>query len=130
SAPDPWLTVLGVAAEVRHEGIDGTPRPAPDVYFPLTQFPMRLPLTVNFLVRPQPGVTAASLLPALRRQMQAISPDLPLFDVAMLQERLDRQRLRARFPAVLIGLFAALALVLAAAGAAGLAPGGGRGGRP
>jgi macrolide transport system ATP-binding/permease protein len=120
NAQDPWLTVLGVAADVKHEGIGAAPRPASDVYFPLTQFPLRLPLTINFLVRPKPEVAIASLMPALRRQMQAISADLPLFDVATLQERLDRQIRKARLPVVLIGLFAALALVLAAGGIFGL----------
>jgi predicted permease len=117
---DPWLTVLGVAADVKHEGIGAAPRPASDVYFPLTQFPLRLPLTINFLVRPQPGVAIAGLMPALRRRMQAISADLPLFDVATLQERLDRQIRKERLPVVLVGLFAALALLLAAAGLLGL----------
>jgi predicted permease len=117
---DPWLTVLGVAADVKHEGIEAAPHPASDIYLPLTQFPLRLPLTINFLVRPQPEVAIASLMPALRRQMQAISADLPLFDVATLQERLDRQIRKARLPVILIGVFAALALVLAAGGILGL----------
>jgi predicted permease len=120
NAQDPWLTVLGVAADVKHEGIGASPRPASDVYFPLTQFPLRLPLTINFLVRPKPEVAIASLMPALRRQMQAISADLPLFDVATLQERLDRQIRKARLPVILLGLFAALALALAAGGIFGL----------
>jgi len=116
STKDPWLTVLGVAGDVRHEGIGGAARPASDVYFPLTQFPMRLPLTVNFLVLPRPGTATAGLVAGLRREMRAISPDLPLFDVATLQERVDRQIRAARLPVLLVGAFAALTLVLAAAG--------------
>jgi predicted permease len=116
----PWLTVLGVVADVKNEGLREQKRPAPDIYFPVTQFPLRLPLTLNFLVRARDGVAAASLMPALRRQMRAIDPDLGVYDVASMQERLDRQAQRARFQVLLIGLFSLLALVLATIGIYGV----------
>jgi putative ABC transport system permease protein len=117
----PWLSVLGVVADVKNEGLlEEQKRPAPDIYFPVTQFPLRLPLTVNFLVRARHGVAAASLMPALRRQMRAVAPDLGVYDVASLQERLDRQTQKARFQVLLIGLFSLLALVLATVGIYGV----------
>ncbi len=116
----PWLSVLGVVADVKNEGLLQQKRPAPDIYFPVTQFPLRLPLTVNFLVRARPGVAADGLMPALRRQMRAIDPDIGVYDVASLQERLDRQTQRARFQVLLIGLFSLLALVLATVGIYGV----------
>jgi putative ABC transport system permease protein len=119
-SPNPWLPVLGVVGNVKDEGVAGGKRPAPDVYFPVTQFPLRLPLTLNFLVRPRPGAAIAGLMPALRRQMKAVNPDLAVFDAATLRERLDRQAQRARFQIVLIGLFSTLALLLAAVGIYGV----------
>jgi predicted permease len=120
TADYPWLPVLGVVANVKDEGLAGGMRPAPDVYFPVTQFPLRLPLTLNFLVRPQPGAAIAGLMPALRRQMKAVNPDLAVFDVATLGERLEGQARKARFQIILISLFSALALVLAAVGIYGV----------
>ncbi|HEX3127434.1 MAG TPA: ABC transporter permease, partial [Thermoanaerobaculia bacterium] len=82
----PWLTVLGVVPDIRQEGYKGVKRPAPDIYVPLLQFQVRLPLTLNFLVRPRPGVDAASLVPALQREMRAVAPDVPPYDVMMMRE--------------------------------------------
>jgi len=120
NAPYPWLPVLGVVANIKDEGVDAGKRPATDVYFPVTQFPLRLPLTLNFLVRPRAGASIAALMPELRRQLKAVDPDLAVFDVASLRERLDRQAQRARFQIVLIGLFSGLALALAAVGIYGV----------
>ncbi len=118
-ADSPWLTVVGVAGDVRYEGLQGDRSPAPDVYLSLLQF-VRRPLTVNFLVRPRPGVPAAELRQALHEEMRAIDPELPDYDMATLEERLARQTATARFQLLLIGLFTALALVLAAVGIYGV----------
>lgn len=116
----PWLTVVGVAADAQHQGLLSEERPAPDMYLSLLQFPLRLPLTINFLVRPEPGVRPESLMPAFRKEMQAVNPDLAVYDVALMQERLARQTDKVRFQIVLISLFTVLALVLAAVGIYGV----------
>jgi putative ABC transport system permease protein len=116
----PWLSVVGVAAEVRHEGIRGERAPAPDLYLSLLQFIRRPPLTVNFLVRPQPGVSTAQLRHALHQEMMAIDPEVPDYDVATLAERLARQTDKARFQVLLLGIFTGLALVLATVGIYGV----------
>jgi predicted permease len=118
--PRPWLTVVGVAGEARYTGFGDTTAPAPDMYVSLLQFIFRPPLTVNFLVRPQPGVTTAQLRPALHRQMVAIDPEVPDFDPATMEERLARQTDKERFQLILINVFAVLALVLAAIGIYGV----------
>jgi predicted permease len=116
----PWLTVVGVAADVQHEGLLAEERPAPDMYLSLLHFPLRLPLTLNFLVRPEPGVSAESLMATLEKVAREVNPDLAVYDVMMLQERLARQTDKARFQIVLITLFTVLALVLAAVGIYGV----------
>jgi predicted permease len=115
----PWLTVVGVAAEVRHEGIQGEKAPAPDIYLSAMQF-VRRPLTVNFLVRPQPGATSGQLRRALHREIMAINPELPDYDVATMDERLAKQTDKARFQLILISVFTILALILAAIGIYGV----------
>jgi predicted permease len=116
----PWLTVVGVAAEVRYQGYGDEPPPAPDMYLSILQFILRPPMTVNFLVRAQPGLSTAQLRPALHRQMMAIDPEAPDFDAATMEERLARQTDKSRFQLILINIFAVLALVLAAIGIYGV----------
>ena len=115
----PWYTVVGVSAVVQYQGFAGEERPAPDIYLPILQMPWR-PLNMSFLVRPKPGGTPHGLVPALRQEMRSIAPDLPMYDVATMEERLVRQTDKARFQLVLIVLFTVLALVLAAVGIYGV----------
>jgi putative ABC transport system permease protein len=118
-APAPWLNVVGVAADVQYQGLQGEAPPGPDIYLSLLQF-VRRPLTLNFLVRPKPGVPTAELRTALHREMAAINPELPDFDMMTLDERLDEQTTTARFQVLLISIFTGLALILAAIGIYGV----------
>lgn len=113
----PWLTVVGVVPDVHYEGYGGKAWPAPDIYVSLLQFQVRLPLTLNVYVKPRPGVEPASLAPAVEREMRAVAPDLPPYDVATMQERLDRQVRPQRLRVLLSGLFAGSVAILAAAAA-------------
>jgi len=115
-----WLTVVGIAAEARYQGFDKVPAPAPDIYVSLLQFIFRPPLTVNFLVRPQQGVSAGQLRRALHLEMVAIDPEVPDYDVATLEERLARQTYQERFQLIIINIFAVLALILAIIGIYGV----------
>jgi putative ABC transport system permease protein len=118
--PDaPWLNVVGVVGDVRYQGLIGKEQPAADVYLPVLQFPWR-PLTINFLIRAKGGSPAAALIPAVRQEMKAVAPDLPLYDVATMQERLIRQTDKARFQVILVSLFTVLALALASVGIYGV----------
>jgi putative ABC transport system permease protein len=118
-ATEPWMTVVGVVGEVRHEGIQSDHAPAPDMYMSVLQFPLRLPMTMNFLVRPKPGVAPAELRKALREEMMAIDPELPSYDFMTMQARLDHQVEKPRFQVHLALLLAGMALLLAASGAYG-----------
>ena len=115
----PWLTVVGVAAPVRNEGFRDEKPPAPDIYLSLLQY-VRRPFTVNFLVQPQPGVSTAQLRAPLHQEMKSINPEIPDYDTATMEERLDKQTGKARFLVILISVFAGLALVLAAIGIYGV----------
>lgn len=111
----PMLTVIGVAADVQHQGLLAEERPAPDLYLPILQSPVRLPTTLNFLIRPQKGVAPASLLPAVERELLAVAPDSPPYDAATMEERLHRQTQGSRFRLLLASLGAGLAILFAAA---------------
>lgn len=116
----PWLTVLGVAEDIDHAGYMGFERPAPDIYVPILQFQVRLPLILNFLVRPEDGLDAHSLVPALVAEIHEIAPDLVPYDAATFDERLAHQTEQGRFQVILVSLFTAVALILATIGIYGV----------
>lgn len=115
----PWVTVIGVVAEIRQEGLNRTPAPAPQVYLSLLQM-IRRPFTATFLVRPKPEVSMAELRRTMHREIMATAPEFPDYDMATMQERLEKQTSKARFLVILIGIFAALALALALVGIYGV----------
>lgn len=115
-SPDsPWYTVVGVADDVRHEGLDQAPRP--DVYFPFSQDTFSF---TTLVIRAAGELAPLELVPAVRREVRALDPDQPLGDVATLEAELARSVGQRRFVMVLVGIFAALALGLAAVGLYGV----------
>ena len=114
----PWLTVVGVVRNNRQSGLGQEYQPAG--YVPLAQAP-RTPLMLNtatLLVRA--AQDPATLAKTVRQQILAVDHDQPLAKIATMEARIDDSLKPQRFSASLMGLFAALALLLAAVGLYGL----------
>jgi putative ABC transport system permease protein len=114
----PWRTVVGVVKNLRHTG--WLREFQAGAYVPLTQAPA-IPATLNFaalLVRSSKDPVA--LVNTIRRQIHAVDPDLPLANVATMNDLFDDSLKPQRFNTLLIGLFAALALLLAIVGLYGV----------
>jgi len=113
SATAPWLTVVGIVAGVKQYTLDGDSRIA--MYLPHTQVPTR---AMNVVLRTvgDPGALAA----AASREVRALAPDLPIYNVRTMKQRVDESLARRRFSMLLLTLFAALALGLAAIGSYGV----------
>ena len=109
----PYFTVVGVVPDVLASSLTGE-APA-ELYVPLAQIGPGA-FTVN--VRSAPG--AGPFLPAVRQQVSALDGDLPLRDVETMEEVVRRELAPSRFYMTLVGLFAALAVVLAAVGLYGV----------
>ncbi len=109
----PWVTVVGVAADVKRSWIDREFRPT--VYLPLAQAPRR---SLRLAVRTSGDPLA--LLPALREQLLAVDRDLPPYAAATMEQELRDQASGVRLTAVLLGFFGFLAVLLAAVGLYGV----------
>jgi putative ABC transport system permease protein len=109
----PWRTIIGVAGDVRHSGLD-TP-PSPQMYTPQSQqTDSFLVLTVRSPRRPE------ELVAAIRGIVHELDPTVPIHDIASLNELVARTTARHRFVLNLLGIFAALAVLLAAIGLYGV----------
>jgi len=112
--PLPVREIVGVVAEVRQrpDELDGQPH----LYAPLAQDPApKASLVVQSTVGP-----ASALAPAIRAAVARIDRERPVASVRTLAEIGFQATARPRFRAVLVGTFAALALILALVGVFGL----------
>jgi predicted permease len=116
AANPPWCTVVGVINDIKSDGLDQSG--APHVYRPIYQFRGTRVLSLNVTVRT--SLSAISLEPQIRREIQAVDPDLPVFNVRTMNEVIDGSLASRRFSAELVGVFAVVALLLASVGIYGL----------
>jgi predicted permease len=108
-----WITIIGIVANVRHRALELEPQP--EYYIPHAQFPMRgMILAVRSVQDPR------SLTAAIRREIQSIDPDQPLANVRTFDQVVSESVAPRRLSVVLLGIFAAIALVLAAVGTYGV----------
>jgi putative ABC transport system permease protein len=109
----PWMEVVGQVAHVKNYGVDEESRV--ELYLPFLQ---NTGSGFTLVVRSDnaPGVAAAGL----RAAMRAASPDIPLYQVRALDELVAERSAERRLAAQLIGVFATVALVLAAVGIYGV----------
>jgi predicted lysophospholipase L1 biosynthesis ABC-type transport system permease subunit len=105
--------VVGVVGDVRHAGLDDAP--APGLYIPHAQEPSG---AITFVVRARSD--AAALLPAVRRELFAINPAMPLYSAATMEALLDTSLRGRRFMLTLLGAFSVASLALAALGLYGV----------
>jgi len=107
-----WVTIIGVTSDVHQE----LSEPVHDaVYGPMLQSGS---LSANWLVRS--NVEPAVMERQVREAVRAIDPDQPVDNFRTLAEVRSESLSRPRLTATLLGLFAALALVITAAGLAGV----------
>lgn len=110
-----WYTVVGVVSEIRMSGLVETDDRVGAYYFPLAQQPRH---NLGLTIRADSSSTA--ITPAIRRTLAEIDPELPLFGVVTMQERLEETLVDRRTPMVLAAVFGAVALFLAAVGIYGV----------
>ena len=104
-----WREVVAVVADARNWGLD---RPVnPEMYLPVRQLPWT---TVFFVVATDQQSAAPAA--AMREALRAVDPDLALSSVRTMEEVAQRSNATRQSTMILLSVFGALALVLAAAG--------------
>jgi predicted permease len=109
--PDsPWCTIVGVVPSIRHGTLDDPEAPLA-IYVPSRQVP---PAGPSLLIRS--ALPPASVLEAVRREVQKIDQDQPVFTIATMDEMLAQNRWAIRLFGGLFIVFAVIALVMSAVG--------------
>jgi predicted permease len=109
----PWRTGVGVVGRVKQYALDSDSRIA--FYIPHTQNPSRA-LTVVL----RSGADPAALTGSVKKEIRELDADLPMYYVRTMAQRVDESLARRRFSMLLLGVFAGVALALAAIGIYGV----------
>jgi putative ABC transport system permease protein len=118
------MTIVGVAGDTRHYGLDQEVQP--EVYTPYVQ-DMKEMGGLRLVARVSSGqnnstnpAVLSSLATSIRNQMRAIEPNEPVNRVITMDEHLSNSVVGRRFQMILLGIFGAVALVIATVGIYGV----------
>ncbi len=115
----PWFTIVGVVRDVKQGGVSA--KTGSELYFLNAQGPGTTgfaPRNMNVVMRTT--LPAESLAPQIRRIVGSMDPTLPIVKLRSMEDVFAASVSRPRFLAQLLGLFAGLALLLAAIGTYGI----------
>jgi putative ABC transport system permease protein len=110
-------TVIGVVPDVKGSSLAAASEAM--VYVPYTQS-RREGWSNAMMLAVRTASSPESMVASIRKEVYALDPDQPVSDVMTMEERLNQSLSQPRFSAVLLGLFALVALVLAAVGIYGV----------
>jgi predicted permease len=110
-----WLTVVGVVGDIKLRDLLDAERRVGSYYFPFDQHSENV---IGFVVKT--SREPMDLAESVRRAIAAIDPELPLFDVTPLSQRISDSLVGQRSPMLLSVVFAGVALFLAVVGLYGV----------
>ena len=103
--------IVGIVGDIRHQSLQNQPLAA-------MYIPTRRPGWMNLVVRTQGD--PLTIVSGVRKQIQAIDPDQPIAVIKTMRDWVDESVAAPRYRTTLLGLFAALAMILAATGIYGV----------
>ena len=107
------VTIIGVVGDIKSDGFEAPS--VPHIYVPLGQF-----APVNAVVFLRSRSDAASLGEAVRHEVEAVDANVPVHSISTMDQIIARSVANRRFALELLGVFAAVALLLAAVGIYGV----------
>ena len=113
SSDPKWITIVGIVGDIRHAGLDIEPKP--EMYVPFAQDPYK-----SMIFAARGAQDPAALASAIRTQIQSIDPGLPLANIRTFDAVIAESVAPRRLSVVLLGVFAAVAVLLASVGIYGL----------
>ncbi len=111
--PRRTVEIIGVVRNSKHRHLDEAPQPV--LYLPLQQH-----YEASMILHLRSRVEPLSLVASVRREVQQLDANLPLFEIKTLAERLHESIWYQRAMTKLVGLFGLLALLLAVIGLYGV----------
>ncbi|HEY6334149.1 MAG TPA: ABC transporter permease [Blastocatellia bacterium] len=114
ASDSPWLTIVGVVKSVKHYGLDAGPRIT--CYFAHSQYVS----SGMYVVVRTASTPSASLAAAIRSEIGGLDPDVPIYDVATMDQRLEKSLAKRRFSMLMLLGFGVAAVMLAAVGIYGV----------
>ncbi|HUK29466.1 MAG TPA: ABC transporter permease [Candidatus Acidoferrum sp.] len=112
----PWMEVVGVTGDTKFDSLRQDPSDSPVVYGPLLQSEVIINMSLIVRTKTDP----AAMIPGLREAISKYDSAVPLYNIATLEDRMRENAAVTRSYAMLLALFAALALALCAIGIYGV----------
>jgi putative ABC transport system permease protein len=114
----PWVTVVGVAKDVRYMSLEAAPGPL--VYRPFWQVEWIESSIVGAYVAVRSSLPQAAVVGEIRAAVKAIDPNLAIADVHTMSDLISNVTARRRFQTTLLTIFSGMAMLLAMVGVYGL----------
>jgi putative ABC transport system permease protein len=115
TADRPWADIVGVVADARNNGAGSPVRP--EVFIPMEQG--RDAWNQLFLVT-RANLDTAGLIASIRSAVTSIDPEQPVYAIQTMEDAVALSSFQQRISSMLLGIFAAVALILAAVGIFGV----------
>ena len=111
-----WMTIVGVVGDVKHSGLNQPTDPA--VYTPFVQTDEPWKRRMNLAIRTDKS--SSGLVEEVKAQVWSVDSQIPVSDVQTMDQRMAVSLAQQRFYMLLLGAFAALAVILAGVGIYGV----------
>ncbi len=118
----PWREIVGIVGDVHDDGVSQAPTET--IFWPMLvediwEKGIDVQRSMAYAIRTE-RPNPESILPEVRQAIWSVNPNLPLANVKILRELLDRSMARTSFTLVLLGIAAAVAMILGAVGIYGV----------